>query len=147
MNLILLFICTGNTCRSPMAQGLAQRVFGPEVEVRSAGLEAWDGDAPSLQAIQVMQGRGLDISGHQAQRVQEEQVAEADWVIPMTKEQENLLRRRFPHLAFKIKCLGAWSESGQDIIDPWGGSLAAYQKSAEEIEKLLYEVKVWLNLH
>lgn len=137
MGLKLLFVCTGNTCRSPMAQGLACQLFGPEVEVDSAGLEAREGDEASPHAIAVMSEQGVDLRHHQARRIRAEQLAKADWVIAMTKAQELALQRRFPEWAAKLKCLGEWDETGGDIHDPWGGALEDYQTSAQEIKRLL----------
>ncbi len=140
MSTKLLFVCTGNTCRSPMAEGLAKASFGMENEISSAGLEAWEGTEASAQAIAVMNEMGIDLNGHRSQRITEELVGWADWVIPMTLAHEQRLYLLFPQYSTKFRYLGAWGEHGCDVSDPWGGSLESYRKSAQTISKLLGEL-------
>ena len=137
----LLFVCTGNTCRSPMAEALAGKVLGGDVEVGSAGIAAWEGDQAAPEALMAMQEHGLDLSGHAARRLSAELLAEYDWIIPMTRAQEEHLRRQFPSYAAKIRRLGAWGSQDVEIDDPWGGSLASYRQCAASIENLLQALK------
>ena len=139
----LVFICTGNTCRSPMAEGLARNVFGPHILVGSAGLAAWEGDSASRQAIEVLKEKGIDLTAHQARRVNSELLAEADWIVPMTEVHERRLKVMFPEHAVRIKRLGAWSSQGEicDISDPYGGSVEIYRQCAEKMEVLIAEIK------
>lgn len=143
----VLFVCTGNTCRSAMAEGLAREILGPNVQVGSAGLAAWEGDSASPQAFEVLKEKGIDLASHRARRVSRELLSEADWIIPMTADHEKRLRVMFPELASKIKRLGAWSTKAKDydILDPWGGSVEVYRKSARDIEFFIREVKVYLD--
>lgn len=143
----ILFVCTGNTCRSPMAEGLARQIFNPEFEVESAGLAAWDGDSASPNAVAVLRERGIDLSSHQARRVTREILDEADWIIPMTEDHEERLCSMFPESKPKVKRLGAWSTKAKnfDVLDPWGGTVETYWKSAKDIETLILELKEQLD--
>ena len=140
----LLFVCTGNTCRSPMAEALARKVLGDNFEVGSAGIAAWEGARATPEATMAMQEKGLDLSGHTARPVSAELLQEYDWIIPMTRAQEELLRKQFPAHAGKIRRLGAWGGQDVEVNDPWGGSLAGYQVCAERIQDLLKALKAEL---
>ncbi|WP_206811221.1 low molecular weight protein arginine phosphatase [Paradesulfitobacterium ferrireducens] len=133
----LLFVCTGNTCRSPMAAALAGQIFGADAEIGSAGTDAWEGSGASQEAMTVMQERELDLSVHRSRRVSREEVAAADWVLPMTKAHELRLKALFPEYEHKIVRLGEWSDHPRDVPDPWGGSVEEYRACASELEKLL----------
>lgn len=137
MSLKLLFVCTGNTCRSPMAEALAREMFGDSVQVSSAGLEACAGASASTQALKVLKARNVDISSHRSRRITTELMADAAWIIPMTKAQEKALRRLFPQYDHKTRCLGAWGDQQKDVLDPWGGSVEVYRQTAHEIGELL----------
>ncbi|MDP4126277.1 MAG: low molecular weight protein arginine phosphatase [Bacillota bacterium] len=146
MGLKLLFICTGNTCRSPIAEGLARDLFGDEVQVSSAGIEAWTGENASPHALEVLAEHNIDLSEHRARKIREELMSEADWVIPMTRSQAEGLKRLFPKHAHKLRCLGDWGERKRDVQDPWGGSLISYRQTAQEIRELLGILKEQLNV-
>lgn len=136
----ILFVCTGNTCRSPMAQGLARAFFPPGIEILSAGVNAFQQDPVSQNAVKVLKEKGIDISDHTAVRVNKGILDSADYVFTMTKSQERYLRKLYPEYIDKIASLGGWSGSGEDISDPWGGSVQAYKQCAMEIEELLLHV-------
>lgn len=140
----LLFICTGNTCRSPMAEGLAREMFGDLVQISSAGMAAWEGEQISAQALEILKEQNVDLSKHSARQITDELMANADWVIPMTQAQEEGLKRLFPQYEFKTCCLGNWGDYKKDIRDPWMGSLDDYRQTAKEISELLSVVKAHL---
>lgn len=137
----LLFVCTGNTCRSPMAEALAKEVFGDVIKVSSAGIQAWEGMEASAYALEVLKEHNVDLSQHRSRKISEELLAEADWIIPMTQAQEKMLSLTFPQYEGKTKYLGGWGEQKRDISDPWSGSLEVYRQTAQEINELLKALK------
>ncbi|HUX46922.1 MAG TPA: low molecular weight protein arginine phosphatase [Desulfosporosinus sp.] len=146
MGLKLLFICTGNTCRSPMAEGLAREMFGDSVEIGSAGMEACVGESASTHALEVLKELNVDISKHRSRRIRAELMADADWIIPMTQAQEEALKRFFPQYDHKIRYLGDWGDQKRDVLDPWSGILDVYRQTAHEIGELLSALKGQLSL-
>lgn len=128
-----------------MAEGLARELFGEGVQISSAGMEAWEGEKASAQALQVLKERDIDLSNHRSRRISVELMTEADWIIPMTQAQEENLKRRFPQFVPKIRYLGGWGEQRRDIRDPWMGSVSEYRQTALEIEELLGLLKKQLN--
>ena len=146
MGLKLLFICTGNTCRSPIAEGLAREMFGDVVQVSSAGMEAWEGAEASSHALEVLKELNVDLSRHRSRKIRSELLAEADWIIPMTQAQEKGLVHIFPQYVQKTRCLGDWGGQKRDVRDPWMGSLEVYRQTAQEIIELLKALKNQLSL-
>lgn len=147
MSFKLLFICTGNTCRSPMAEGLARKLFGDLVQISSAGMAAWDGAEISTHTLEILKEQNVDLSKHRARRITEELLADADWVIPMTQAQEEGIKRLFPQYELKTRCLGNWGDHKKDVRDPWMGSLDVYRQTAKEISELLSTLKAHLPKH
>ena len=144
MGLKLLFICTGNTCRSPMAEGLAREMLGDSFQVGSAGLAAYGGESASTHALEVLKEQNVDISSHRSRRICVELMADYDWIIPMTQAQEDALKRLFPQYAGKTRYIGNWGDRKRDVLDPWGGSLDVYRRTAQEIGELLSIIKGYL---
>ncbi|KLU59205.1 Low molecular weight protein-tyrosine-phosphatase YwlE [Peptococcaceae bacterium CEB3] len=137
----ILFVCSGNTCRSPMAEAIAKSMFGSWAGVHSAGIGAWEGDGASPQALQVMEERGLSLREHRAARLTRSLVEGASWVIPMTRDQERVLKEKYPESAGKIRRLGDWGHLSADVTDPWGGPVERYRECANEIARLLEDVR------
>ncbi len=128
----LAFICTGNTCRSPLAQVIAQNLR-PNLAITSAGIFAQNGDTATENAIIVAKEIGLDLSSHRAKQLTEDF---ADYYIPMTDSHKDLLQAMgidsTKILAFK-----------EQIPDPFGGDADTYRATRdalkEQIETLLAE--------
>ncbi len=142
----VLFVCAGNTCRSPLAAAAAgRRLGGLGVEFASAGLSALPGRPASEGSLLVAATLGLDLEGHRSHAVTAEAVAEADWVIAMTRGQVEQIARRFPGRRGRLGLLGLPGidlgredqPGGADVVDPIGGSLGDYQAMAAQIERLL----------
>lgn len=129
----LLFVCTGNTCRSPMAAALMRRRLAREGRAgtaESAGLAA-SGEGASANAVAVLAEWGLDIAAHRSRRVTARLCGEADRVAVMSeRHRAALLAMGVPEE--KIVVLGA-QEGG--IPDPYGGSLEDYRKTRDALER------------
>jgi len=143
---VILFVCTGNTCRSPMAEAMCRQLLAERlgcsmddlerfgVMISSAGLEAYCGDSASAEAVQIMQERGLDIRGHVSRPLTERFVREADWVFVMTKALRDAIVAQWPDTADRVFLL---HPEGKDIRDPFGGTMEVYRQSAVMIEEAI----------
>ena len=135
----ILFVCSGNTCRSPMAEALAKAIakdLGLPHTFDSAGVYATPGMDASDLAKEVMRTRyNLDLSQHKSKPLTRELIDAADLALCMTKEHERAVKARFPN--DKTLTLGAFSGKEQDVADPYGGSLSNYLACAQQMENLL----------
>ena len=130
----LLLVCTGNTCRSPMAEAIARDLLRDEdAVVDSAGVSAGLGAAATPEALAAAAELGLDLSGHRSQPLTPERVAQADQILTMTAAHRDLVLRAVPEAADRTSVL---DEDG-DIADPFGGTLADYRVTAEQIKTAL----------
>jgi len=141
----ILFVCSGNTCRSPMALALARELARrnnlKNIEFGSAGLTAFDGAPISSLANEVLKKRGIDFSFHRAKSLEKKEIEEADLILTMTKAQKEEILRRFPQAASKTKMLMEYAGLGEEnILDPIGGTLKDYEACANKIEKALRQI-------
>jgi protein-tyrosine-phosphatase len=137
----ILLVCTGNICRSPLAEALVRRSLQErgvtDVTVLSAGTGAWDGAPASEGAYLVGLERGLDLSGHRARLLTRELVESADLILTMARHH----RARVDELGGegRVFVLGEYAGREGDeaeVSDPFGGNLDVYRHTCAEIETL-----------
>lgn len=137
----VLFLCAGNTCRSPMAAALFRRHLetlgaADRFETKSAGLEAAAGRA-TPEAVELMKARGPDLSGHSTRRVDDEIVAWADLVLVMTARQLEVVGDSFSGARGKTHLLAVYAGRGnEDVVDPMDRGTAAYRLCVELLDDL-----------
>jgi protein-tyrosine-phosphatase len=137
----LLFVCSGNTCRSPMAEALARKIAArrgiEDLNVSSAGTNAWDNVPATDEALLVGMERDIDLTGHRARKLTPAIVSEADLVFVMTPghlEQVKQLGGRG-----KVHVIDEYASGTQNqgVADPYGGDLEAYRQTADTLEREL----------
>lgn len=136
----ILFVCSGNTCRSPIAEGLARRLlagaapFG--LRVASAGTSAIDGQQASAHAIDVAGRRGIDLSGHRARHLDATMVRRADLIVTMGEKHRETVGVIEPEaLTYTVRLTDFSDTIEGDIADPIGGDEAAYEATFDAIRR------------
>lgn len=150
-----LFVCTGNTCRSPMAEGLFRKMLSDKLQcdvmeladrgyqVASAGVAAGPGSPAASDAVRLLLSEGIDLTRHVSQQLTEELLDQADLVLTMTSGHREAILMSRPDVEQKVVLL---SPEGRDISDPIGGGVAEYESCKSEIEtylrKLIDEIEI-----
>ncbi|NMA86582.1 MAG: low molecular weight protein arginine phosphatase [Tissierellia bacterium] len=140
----ILFVCTGNTCRSPMAQGILEDMAkekGLGIVVKSAGVYALDGSNASVNAIRALREDNIDISNHRASIVHRDLIEEADLILTMGKSHKDILVSKYGFAQDKIHILNEFIYGiEKDIIDPFGGSIQVYNNTKYELYNAMEEL-------
>ena len=138
----ILFVCSGNTCRSPLAEAIARRMFEvagrSDVQVSSAGTQAWDGSSASDGSLLVGMERGLDLSGHRSRMITPEIVTENDLILVMSPQHIARIKELNPDANVHLLAGYATGEkAARTVQDPFGGDLDSYRETADDLEREL----------
>ena len=150
----ILFVCSGNSCRTPMAEGLMKSKisvrFKSAVQVRSAGTLGINGNPATDFAIITAGKLGANITRHRSQGVTEKLVKESDLILAMASEHKDFLDKHYPGIRENVFLLRAFASDpkgkvNQDIADPIGGPLDHYRQCGELINSELQRILPRLN--
>src|SRR5277367_864768 len=149
----ILFICTGNVCRSPMAEALFRHAVRGRGEFRalSAGIGAVDGQPPTPHSVRAMRELGVDISGQRSRMLTAELVRAADLILGMTHGHVDTVALMYPKLAEKTFLLREFDETlepyEKDISDPIGSPYEIYVECRDQIEQGIASLLKFMEQH
>ena len=128
----ILFVCTGNTCRSPMAEAILRHV-NKDVEVQSAGIFAANGGQANPYTVEVLQTNGIGCV-HDSQPVTNAIMQWADVVLTMTVSHQAHLKMEYPQYIDKIHALLTYvTDEHTNVMDPYGGTLIDYEETYDHL--------------
>lgn len=138
----IMFVCTGNLCRSPMAVGLlrdrlAQEGLAGRYKVISTGVWAVEGQPASENGVTVMSERGINISDHTARTITASDVAEAELILVMSREHAQIINNTWPQYKWKVHRLSEMVGKRQDVQDPYGGTVEEYRVCADTLSRYI----------
>jgi len=135
----IMFVCTGNTCRSPIAEGLMKSKFKDrKIDIVSRGLMVLCSEPANAMAIEIMADMGIDISMHRSKPFDEDELDDATLVLTMTGRHKAVLSQRI-HKGKLFSIKEFVGETG-DVNDPYGGTIDVYKLCYDELEQLILKI-------
>ena len=138
----ILFVCTANICRSPMAMGLFKSKIGDEISkwrIESAGTWAIEGLAASVNSQQVLLDRSIDLSNHTSRPIEQLDLNEFDLILVMEHGHKEAIKGEFPEVSNRVFLLYEMIGYKKDVYDPYGSHLVDYAETADELDRILTE--------
>ncbi len=142
----IMFICTGNICRSAMAHAMFTKLVKEKkkkIEVYSCGIYAENGDTPTYEAIETMSEYGIDLRDHRATNIRNSNIKDMDVILCATTSHKNSVISMYPDLkekTFTMKEYAGYPQNDLDIKDPWGYGIDVYKNCAKEIQECLNKI-------
>ena len=142
----IMFICTGNICRSAMAHSMLSKKAKEQnknIEVYSSGVWAETGDVPTYEAKEVMKDYDIDLSTHRATNIRNSDIENMDVILCATNNHKLNVIAMYPKLkgkVFTMKEYAEYPENDLDIKDPWGYGIDVYKKCVKEIENCIEKI-------
>lgn len=141
----LIFICTGNTCRSPMAEAIFKELEKVStIKVASRGLVVLFGEPINPKAEVILEKNDLKLEGHVSKGLKASDIEDNTIILTMTANQKRILKERFPELIDLYTIKEFAGETG-DVVDPYGGSLLDYEECYGELARLVKKTVYKLN--
>lgn len=146
----VLFVCTGNTCRSPLAEVLFRELVKDraDYQVCSAGVGAFSGQAASRNSATLAKERGLDLSQHKSQAVTITLIEQATHIFGMSRSHVAAILADYPEAEDKVYLVSEFTADdhlrGRDLCDPFGGDLSEYRETLQHLEAMLPSVLAYI---
>jgi protein-tyrosine-phosphatase len=145
---MILFVCTGNTCRSPMAEALFLHRMGKDANwnAASAGIYAQLGAPASNNAVSALHELEIDLTNHQSKPLTPELVEHAEMIVAMTDAHRHHILDLFPEVGNRVFLINSFGTSKvpADVSDPFGGSLNTYKRTRDEIDRALSDLILFI---